>query len=111
MVLFNTVKLLIGFHQKNGYHNFVINHVFESPASLPELLNLLHPLDSSIYTYTLTCEKEEQVKQIQKEAAQHGFIGKEVDTTRLTSEDVAEAIWKDAFISQLPNTACPEEKP
>jgi broad-specificity NMP kinase len=119
--LYRTIELLIDFHQKNGYHNFVINYVFESPESLQELLNLLYPLDASIHTYWLTCDKEEQAKriqtrrreelqwelnrfvelqQIQKKAAQHGFLGKEVDTTRLTSEEVAEAIWKDIFISQ-----------
>jgi chloramphenicol 3-O-phosphotransferase len=119
--LYRTLQLLIGFHQKNGYHNFVINYVFESPESLQELLDLLSPLDSSIHTYWLTCDQEEQAKRIrnrsreelqwelnrfvelqriQKKAARHGFIGKEVDTTRLTSEEVAEAIWKDVFISQ-----------
>lgn len=116
--LYRTLELLIGFHQKNGYHNFVINYVFESPESLQELLDLLHPLDSSIYTYWLTCQEDEQAKRIQKrqrdqlewelsrfvelqriqaKAAQQGFIGKEVDTTRLTPAEVAEEIWKDIF--------------
>jgi chloramphenicol 3-O-phosphotransferase len=114
--LYRTLELLIGFHQKNGYHNFVVNYVFESPESLQALLDLLHPLDSSIHTYWLTCSEEEQAKRIQKrkraelewelkrfvelqriqaEAAQQGFIGKQVDTTGLTSEEVAEKIWKD----------------
>lgn len=119
--LYHTLELLIGFHQKNGYHNFVINYVFESSESLQELLNLLCPLDASIHAYRLTCHEEEQAKRIrkrsrekllwelnrfvelqriQKEAAQHGFIGKEVDTTQLTSKEAAEAIWKDVFHSQ-----------
>ncbi len=119
--LYRTLELLIGFHQKNGYHNFVINYVFESSESLQELLNLLRPLDTSIHIYWLTCDEEEQAKRIrnrrreelpwelkrfvelqriQKKASQHGFIGKEVDTTRLTSKEVAEAIWKDVCSSQ-----------
>lgn len=114
--LYRTLELLIGFHQKNGYHNFVINYVFESPESLGELLNLLNPLDSSILTYWLTCQEDEQAKRIQNrrrdalewelsrfvelqriqaKAAQRGFIGKEIDTTELTSAEVAEKIWKD----------------
>ena len=116
--LYRTLELLVGFHQKNGYRNFVINYVFESPASLQALLDLLRPLDPAIHTYWLTCDAKEQAKRIQArrrdelewelgrfvelhriqaEAARAGFIGKEVDTTRLTSAEVAEVIWKDIF--------------
>lgn len=116
--LYRTFELLIGFHQENGYQNFVINYVFESPESLQELLDLLHPLDSSIHTYWLTCNPEEQEKrirkrqrdqiewelkrfinlqQIQTKAAQQGFIGKEIDTTSLTAEETAKVIWEDIF--------------
>jgi len=118
--LYRTLELLIAFHQKNDYHNFVINYVFESTESLQELLDLLRPLDSSIHTYWLTCQADEQAKriqnrkrdgiewelsrfvelqQLQAKAAQQGFIGKQVDTTGLTSAEVAEEIWKDIFIS------------
>ena len=116
--LYRTLELLIGFHQQNGYRDFVINYVFESPDSLQALLDLLRPLDPSIHTYWLTCDEKEQARriqdrqrnelewelsrfaelqQIQAKAAQQGFIGKEVDTTSLTSADVAEEIWKDIF--------------
>jgi chloramphenicol 3-O-phosphotransferase len=119
--LYRTLELLLGFHQKNGYHNFVINYVFESPESLQELLVLLRPLDPSIHCYWLTCDEEEQAKRIrnrsredlqwelgrfpvlrriQQEASQDGFIGKEVDTTSLTAEEAAQTIWKDIFTSQ-----------
>jgi chloramphenicol 3-O-phosphotransferase len=113
--LYRTFELLISFHQKNGYHNFVINYVFESPESLQELFELLRPLDSSIHSYWLTCNAEEQerrirkrqrgqiewelkrfieLQQIQTKAAQQGFIGKEIDTTNLTSVETAEVIWE-----------------
>ncbi len=116
--LYRTLELLIGFHQKNSYQNFVINYVFESADSLQDLLNLLCPLDSSIHVYWLTCEEKEQAERIQgrqsgdldwelkrfvelhhiqTRAAQQGFIGIEMDTTHLTSSEVAEKIWKDIF--------------
>lgn len=116
--LYRTLELLVGFHQKNDYHNFVINYVFESPDSLQGLIDLLRPLDASIHTYWLTCDKEEQAKrirgrqgdnldwelrrfielqQIQTEAARQGFIGIEVDTTSLTPAEVTENIWKSIF--------------
>lgn len=116
--LYRTLELLIGFHQKNGYQNFVINYVFESPDSLQALIDLLHPLDASIHTYWLTCEESEQAKRvlgrqsdnhdwelsrfvelrhIQAKAARQGFIGIEVDTTHSTPAEVAEKIWKNIF--------------
>jgi chloramphenicol 3-O-phosphotransferase len=116
--LYRTLELLVGFHQGNGYANFVINYVFESPASLQDLLDLLRPLDPSIHTYWLTCDEQEQAKRIrrrkrleldwelgrfvelqriQRKAAQQGFIGTEVDTTALTATEVADRIWQDIF--------------
>jgi len=99
----------------------VINYVFESSESLQKLLDLLLPLDPSIHCYWLTCDEKEQAKriqnrgrdglqwelgrfvelrQIQKNASHHGFIGKEVDTTNLSSDEAAQTIWKDIFRSQ-----------
>ena len=119
--LYRTLELLVAFHQKNGYQNFVINYVFESGGSLRDLLDLLRPLDPSIHTYWLTCDVDEQAKrirkrrreelawelnrfvdlqQIQDKAAQQGFIGKRVDTTGSTATEVAEVIWQDIANTQ-----------
>ena len=116
--LYRTLELLINFHQKHGYQHFVINYVFESSDSLQDLLSLLRPLDASIHVYWLTCDEEEQAKriqhrqrddldwelkrfvelqQIQRRAAQRGFIGTEMDTTHLTAAEVADKIWNDIF--------------
>ncbi|HPH97732.1 MAG TPA: AAA family ATPase [Anaerolineaceae bacterium] len=116
--LYRTFALLIGFHQKNGYPDFVINYVFESADSLQGLLSLLHPLDPAIHVYWLTCDEQEQARRIQgrqrdgldwelsrfvelqriqAKAAQQGFIGREVDTTHLSPAAVGEKIWKDIF--------------
>lgn len=116
--LYRTMELLIGFHQKNGYSNFVINYVFESADSLQDLIRLLRPLDPVIHVYWLTCDEQEQAKRIrgrkrdklewelsrfvelqriQAQAARQGFIGKEVDTTHLTLAEAGEKIWKDIF--------------
>ena len=114
--LYRTLALLVGFHQENGYQDFVINYVFESPESLQDLLDLLHPLNADIHTFWLTCDEKEQAERIRKRqreylewefkrfvelnriqaaAAQRGFIGTEVDTTGLTAAEVAERIWED----------------
>lgn len=120
--LYRTLALLIDFHQKNGYQCFVINYVFESPESLQELLELLTPLDPEIHTYWLTCSEEEHAKRIrgrgrqeikwelerfielqriQSQATQRGFIGKEVDTSRLSAAEVADEIWEDIHHESL----------
>jgi chloramphenicol 3-O-phosphotransferase len=122
--LYRTLELLIQFHQKHGYHNFVINYVFESAASLQDLLDLLQPLDASIHIYWLTCDKDEQAKrvqgrksdnldwelgrfvelqQIQRKASQQGFIGMEIDTTNLTSGEVADKIWTNILGNEKKN--------
>jgi hypothetical protein len=116
--LYRTLALLVGFHQQNGYQNFVINYVFESADSLLELLNFLNPLDPDIHAYWLTCEPQEQARRIQKRgreqltwelsrylelrriqdaAAKQGFIGVQIDTTGLCSAEAADLIWKDIF--------------
>jgi len=116
--LYRTLELLVSFHQKNGYHNFVINYIFESPDSLQGLIDLLRPHDASIHTYWLTCDEKEQaqrirnrqrddldwelsrfveLRRIQTNAAEQGFIGIEVNTTGLTSVEVAQEIWKNIF--------------
>ena len=116
--LYRTLELLVSFHQQNGFQNFVINYVFESADSLQALLNRLTPLDSSIHTYWLTCQPEEQasrirsrgqdqldwelarfveLQQIQAAAARQGFIGKQADTSGLSAPQVAEWIWQDIF--------------
>ncbi|MGE5642752.1 MAG: hypothetical protein ACM3Y8_07055, partial [Byssovorax cruenta] len=41
-----------------------------------------------------------ELQRIQKQAAHHGFIGKEVDTTQLTPKEAAEEIWNNIFNSQ-----------
>lgn len=116
--LYRTLALLVDFHQQNGYVNFVINYVFESPGSLQDLLELLRPRDAAIHTYWLTCGEVEQAERIrrrqgddlewelvrfkelqhiQAKAARQGFIGREVDTTNLTAAQAADVIWKDIF--------------
>lgn len=112
--LYQTLALLIHFHQQHGYHDFVINYVFESAESLEELLTLLRPLETVIHTIWLTCDPQIQaerirtrqnehmdwelqraaeLRQIQASAAQQGFIGIQIDTTALGVAAVADAIW------------------
>ena len=123
--LYRTLEHLIRFHQENGYFNFVINYVFESADSLQALLGLLTPLDPDIHSYWLTCDEKEQARRIQNrnrseiewelkrfvelqliqaKAARKGFIGKQVDTSGLTLQEIANEIWEDITINQEENS-------
>jgi GrpB-like predicted nucleotidyltransferase (UPF0157 family) len=114
--LYQTLHHVAAFHVANGYRNFVINYVFETPETLAALRRLLSDLDDEIYAFRLVCdatEHERRVRQrvrtpdvmvwevgrgaelvaIQTAAAQRGDLGFVVDTTRLTAVETAQAIW------------------
>ena len=112
--LYETLAHLVAFHKTNGYPDFVLNYVFESPDSLAALVEKLEPLDSAIHTFWLTCTEEEQrarilkrrtdqwewelkrfleLNAIQEQASKLGFIGNHIDTTAKTAKEVAALIW------------------
>jgi GrpB-like predicted nucleotidyltransferase (UPF0157 family)/predicted kinase len=115
--LYQTLHHVIAFHVANGWHNFVINYVFETPESLAKLRHLLSDLDDVIYAFRLTCSLEEidrrirsrsndpdrlaweskrfrELQAIQNANARRGDLGFVIDTTNLSSDGVAEAIWR-----------------
>ncbi len=57
--LYETFAYLISFHKQSDIENFVINYVFENPASLYNLQTKLIKLDSNIKTLYLSCNEEE----------------------------------------------------
>lgn len=112
--LYQTFRHLIAFHQGYGYHNFVINYVFESPESLAHLKELLADLDPAVFAFWLRCDEAEMAERIrdrgraktdwelkrfwklntiQEAASRRGDIGTPVDTTSLTVPEVAQQIW------------------
>jgi len=123
--LFETIHHLIAFHiERGGYHDFVINYVFETPEQSAALRHLLSDLDDVTYAYRLVASddviearirKREQESDadlrparsprhlkryrelvaIQEEAARRGDVGFPIDTTGRTAEEVADAIWDD----------------
>ena len=113
--LYRTLELLVRFYKEEGFENFVINYVFESPDSLNDLIKLLHPFDQEIHAFWLTCNPEEQknrilarpsedhswelnryieLNAIQQAAAGRGFIGQQIDTTDNSALEVAQMIWR-----------------
>jgi hypothetical protein len=109
--------LLVSFHRRTGIHDFVLNWVFESPASLQRLQAKLAPLEERMRIYRLVCtlqELEDRIHQrnlpelpwqlqrgrelhgILEHAAQAGDLGYVVDTTHLSITETAEIIWEHA---------------
>lgn len=120
--LYQTLALLVAHHHQNGYSNFVINYVFETPQSLALLRGMLTPLDSQIIAFRLKCSPEvlehrirrrnpdasqlawelkrgPELAGIQEQAARHGDLGYSVDSTLLDARQTALLIWE--IIQQL----------
>jgi GrpB-like predicted nucleotidyltransferase (UPF0157 family) len=118
--LFKTIHHLISFHiEHGGYRDFVINYVFETAQQLATLRHLLSDLDDVTYAYRLVASDEtiearirkrelesdadlrwhlkryKELVAIQEAAAKCGDLGFVIDTTGLTAEEVAGAIWDD----------------
>jgi chloramphenicol 3-O-phosphotransferase len=117
--LYETLRLVAGYHYAHGYENLVINYVFETRESLADLLRLLADLDEQLFTFRLTCSEEEierrirkrsnkaedlawelqrfrQLTEIQNLNAQHGDLGYVIDTTGLSARQAARVIWAEA---------------
>lgn len=113
--LYRTLRYLIEFHiTEGGYEHFVINYVFESPASLRRLREMLAPF-GKIYAFRLTAEDAaierrihqrggedapwhlERYKELQailSAAARRGDVGFPIDTTGLSVAEVVDRMWQ-----------------
>ncbi len=116
--LYETIAHNVDWHVAHDYHNFVVNYVFEKPESLAKLRHWLSAHDDVTYAFRLTCAPDEferriharsadperlqwesnrfrELTAIQEKNAQHGDLGVVIDTTDLSIDQVAEAIWRD----------------
>jgi GrpB-like predicted nucleotidyltransferase (UPF0157 family)/predicted kinase len=114
--LYQTIRHIVAWHVEHGYHNFVVNYVFETPESLSQLRQMLSACDDVTYAFRLTCSEAEMERRlqsrssdadrlrwelnrfrelaaIQDENARRGDLGDVIDTTALTIDQAAEAIW------------------
>jgi GrpB-like predicted nucleotidyltransferase (UPF0157 family)/predicted kinase len=115
--LYDTICHVARFHTEHGYRNLVVNYVFEKPESLAQLRRALNDIDDVTYAFRLTCSAEEidrrirsrsddpdrlawelkrfrELQAIQDANARRGDLGFVIDTTRLSIEEVADAIWR-----------------
>jgi GrpB-like predicted nucleotidyltransferase (UPF0157 family)/predicted kinase len=112
--LYQTIHHLVAFHLKNGYSNFVINYVFETPESLAQLRGMLSELDDVTYAFRLSASEKEieqrvrarenhsrnwelerfrKLSAIMESGADRGDMGFEVVTNGMTAGEVAKMIW------------------
>ena len=62
--LYETLAHNVAWHVAHGYHNFVVNYVFEKPESLAKLRHLLSVYDDVTYAFRLTCAPDEIERRI-----------------------------------------------
>ena len=68
--LYQAMALLARFHKDHGVQDLVINYVFETPAALARLKDLLAPLNDDIRAVRLVCGDEaEMERRIRRRAA------------------------------------------
>jgi len=115
--LYQTMHHLAAWHSAHGYHDLIVNYVFETPESLAQLRQLLSDLGEEIHVFRLTCTEEQAARRlagrtpdpqrleteisrfrelsaIQSAAAMRGDLGFEIDTSELSAEAAAEVIWR-----------------
>ncbi len=115
--LYQTIHHAAAWHEAHGYHDFVVNYVFETPETLARLRHLLSDLDDEIYAFRLVCDEAEMERRIhgrstdpqdlawelsrfreliaiQNANAARGDLGFVVDTTHLSASEAADAIWQ-----------------
>jgi GrpB-like predicted nucleotidyltransferase (UPF0157 family)/predicted kinase len=115
--LYDTICHVARFHAEHGYHNLVVNYMFEKPESLAQLRGALNEIDDVTYAFRLTCSPEEidqrirsrssdvdrlawdlqrcrELQAIQDTAARRSDLGIVIDTTGLSIAEVADAIWR-----------------
>jgi GrpB-like predicted nucleotidyltransferase (UPF0157 family)/predicted kinase len=117
--LYATICHVARFHVDHGWRNLVVDYVFETPESLAQLRRALYEIDNETHAYRLTCSAEEierrirsrgnsdpaflawelhrfrELQAIQAANARRGDLGLVIDTTGLSIEEVADAIWRD----------------
>lgn len=117
--LYDTICHIVRFHVEHGWQNLVVDYVFETPESLARLRRALNEIDDVTYAYRLTCSVEEidrrirkrgnsdpaflawelkrfrELQAIQATNARRGDLGFVVDTTGLSIDETADAIWRD----------------
>jgi GrpB-like predicted nucleotidyltransferase (UPF0157 family)/predicted kinase len=116
--LYDTICHVARFHVDRGWTNIVVDYVFESPEALARLRQALNEIDHANYAYRLTCRAEEiehrirsrssdpdrvawesrrfrELQAIQAANARRGDLGFAIDTTGMSIDEAAGAIWRD----------------
>lgn len=66
--LHSTVALLVLHHRGFGYQNFIINHIWRSPAELDDLRRRLVGIDPDIRIFLLTLSARENMRRVERRA-------------------------------------------
>lgn len=63
-----TISLLIAHHRRSGYHHFVIDHLWRTPAELDDLQRRLREMEpgADIRCFLLTLPLEENLRRIER---------------------------------------------
>jgi chloramphenicol 3-O-phosphotransferase len=83
--LHSTIALLVAHHRRFGYHHFVIDHIWTSPADLADLRRRLEP-DGQVYCFLLTLPLEENLRRIGRRAGARAIDERDSELRTLDEE-------------------------
>src|SRR6516162_5721509 len=82
--LHSTIELLIHHHQRFGYRNFVIEHVWRTESELSDLMRRFQ--DPNIHCFLLTLPLEENLRRIERRQAARAIDEREFEHLTLSEE-------------------------
>lgn len=98
--LHSTIALLVGHHQRFGYHHFVINHIWRSPQELTDLRRRLEP-EADIHCFLLTLSLEENLHRIARRASTRAIDELDYDRRTVVEEREALMAWGDGELGEI----------
>jgi chloramphenicol 3-O-phosphotransferase len=82
--LHSAIELMVTHHQRFGYRNFVIEHVWQTEGDLADLKSRLS--DPDVHCFLLTLPVEENVRRIQRRQAARAIDEREFEHLTLEKE-------------------------
>ena len=82
--LHSTIELMVNHHQRFGYRNFVIEHVWRNERELTDLKLRLH--DPEVHCFLLTLPLEENLRRIARRQAARAIDEREFEHLTLAEE-------------------------
>src|SRR5262249_8906935 len=84
--LHSTIALLVAHHRRFGYHHFVVDLIWTSPAEIADLHRRLVEMDNDIRCFLLTLPADESLRRIERRASARALDEREFERRTFRKE-------------------------